>query len=111
MLISSLFFAMMGALVKFSLKEIPLFEGGFRSLLSALILGAHDFEKKKPLLLEIGPCSSWGAAWRFAAILTNFTPSRKFPWERVDLESELLPFCRLLFPYFSWVRSFLASYF
>ncbi|MFO1519208.1 MAG: DMT family transporter [bacterium] len=80
MLASSLFFAMMGALVKYSLEEIPLFEVVFfRSVLSASLLGYFIWRRKgsffgnRPLLL-LGR----GLAG-FFAIITNFYAVANIP--------------------------------
>lgn len=58
MMIASLLFAIMGASVKFALKEVPVYEAVFfRSIISAVIIGAFIFYKKasfignNPLLL------------------------------------------------------------
>jgi drug/metabolite transporter (DMT)-like permease len=92
MLSSSLFFAMMGALVKFSLKEIPLFEVVFfRSIISAGILGLmismrkSSFIGNRPwLLLGRGLAG-------FVAILTNFYSVSKIPLGDASILNQTSP--------------------
>lgn len=78
MMTASLLFALMGASVKFALREVPVYEAVFfRSIISALIIGAFIYGKKvsflgnNPLLL-----AGRGLAGFIALNLTFYTISK-----------------------------------
>jgi drug/metabolite transporter (DMT)-like permease len=92
MLLSSFFFGMMGALVKFSLQEIHLMEVVFfRSIVSALILGVilyfqrGSFLGNRPLLLLGRGLAGFGA------IITNFYAVSKIPLGEAAILNQTSP--------------------
>ncbi|MBL7685863.1 MAG: DMT family transporter [Deltaproteobacteria bacterium] len=92
MLASSFFFAVMGALVKFSLKEIPLYEViFFRSIISALILAAIIFHRRESLLGH----RRWLLVGRglagFSAISCNFYSMKHIPLGDASILNQTSP--------------------